>query len=470
MKRPNQPWLFLIKLLLISLLAFSWCTEPTAEEANWMERSPSARTLGELFGVNGYWGWGYNQYSRFNPPDSGQALFAPYVSHFRLYHDMTWDLPDPDTPIDFSQMANTGTPAKAWVNWDLEYPEWTKYGKPLQISLQMANFPADSWDEPYQSAYNYGFAYARHFGTTHGQGWVKTVEIGNEPWNYPPELYRQILDGMSAGVSAGDPAIEIYPCALQVNHSYFDRKPHFMNYLPTRLTPDLAGRMAGLNVHSYAWDSYDFSTHRTVMPEQAGGTFLEMYAMLDWRDKHLPDKKIYLSEFGYESAGGGNACPHRECLSPELAAAYAVRSLVLAHRLGFDRATWFYYADEEREGTFSRSGLVSSRSAGFREKPVFTALKTLLQHLGDRQICWTLSADQGLHAYAYGTTNEQPDALIAWYATETMDQTKSWTVPEGAWRVAPISIYSAEAASSTVVVEGGHSLEVGAMPMILLAQ
>ena len=117
---------------------------------------------------------------------------------------------DPDNPPHFEEMSlGHGTEAQWWLDWDWEYAGWNSAGLEVQVSIQFIadQFPRETFDDPYNSAYNYGFAFARHFGPTHGTGNVHVLEVGNEPWmsghGYPdPAFYREVLLGMAEGVKA----------------------------------------------------------------------------------------------------------------------------------------------------------------------------------------------------------------------------------------------------------------------------
>jgi hypothetical protein len=72
-----------------------------------------------------------------------------------------------------------------------------------------------------------------------------------------------------------------------------------------------------------------------------------------------------MTEWGWDSDGGGQACTKfPECTSEAAAAAYAVRGLMLHARLGVARSTWFFYGnlDDCDDHVFCRSGLTASMS------------------------------------------------------------------------------------------------------------
>ena len=62
----------------------------------------------------------------------------------------------------------------------------------------------------------------------------------------------------------------------------------------------------------------------------------------------------YLSEFGWDSSGGGESCAAPECVSELGQSLYALRASFIVARWGVVRASWFFYgnsaADRKGEG------------------------------------------------------------------------------------------------------------------------
>lgn len=370
----------------------------------------------DLLGVNGYWSWGTDQYSDQLAPDGGPYRFSPVASHARNYHNMTWDLPTPQAAIDFDQMAKgTGTPAKAWLNWDREYLAWNQAGLNVQASLQFYQFKPEDWKRPREEAHRYAQAFTSHFGPKNGNGQICSIEAGNEPWSYPAEVYREILLGMAQGAAAGDPAVEVFPCALQAVDPTAETQGIFKNYIGARITEEAAQLLDGINVHCYSYAAGANGQRAGVMPEHVNSSFWEILNAIRWRNQNMPGKKIYLSEWGWDSGGGGEDCTHSECVSERAAAAYAVRGAMIAARLGIDRATWFYYGnDKSPSSLYTRSGLVASGLAGFQQKGPFAALQNLVGLVGDKYFLQVVQEDENAWLYLLGDADGTPTHLVAW--------------------------------------------------------
>jgi hypothetical protein len=387
-------------------------------------------TIKEMLGVNGYWSFGTDQYSDQLGPDGGPYRFKPVATHLRNYHDLTWDLKSPSDPIDFGKMANGGgTPATEWLNWDREYRAWHEgAGMNVQASIQFYKFKPEDWKNPRADGRRYAEAFARHFGQKHGNGFVCSMEVGNEPWHYPAAVYREILLGMAEGAAAGDPTVEVFPCALQAVDPQAEKSGPWKNYIGDRITPEAAKLLDGINVHCYSYAyNPDFKTsfhsgtdsdshrRRGVQPEHANSTFWEILNAIRWRNVNMPGKKIYLSEWGWDSDGAGEDCTHDVCVSEDAAAKYAVRGALIATRLGIDRATWFFHAnDKTASSLYTRSGLLGSSKTGFAKKKTFLALQQLVEKLGDKYFISVLQENEWGWAYFFGDAGGKVTHLVVW--------------------------------------------------------
>lgn len=375
----------------------------------------SPASFKEMLGVNGYWSWGHNTFSSNLKAGEGPSLYQPVASHGRNYHDLTWDLTDPNQAINFSKMATKGTPAKEWMNWDKEYQAWSNAGLDVQSTIQFYRFKDSQWKTPYQSAYNYGNAYAKHFGTKQGNGLVCTIEVGNEPWAYNAKTYRSILEGMAKGAKKADPTIEVFPCALQAADPEAETHGMFKNYIGARISKEVIPYLDGINVHAYSYILDESGQRRSTFPEHKNSTFWEILNAIEWRDKNMPRKKIYLTEWGYDGEGGGEGCTHPECVSEGAAANYSLRTLLIAARLGLHRATWYFYANsEENSSLFTRSGLTTSKRFGFKKKEVYHVLRNLIEKYGDLHFTEVLQENSSGWVYAFSSANGVKKYIIAW--------------------------------------------------------
>lgn len=374
-------------------------------------------TMSELMGINGIWGWGYNQYSDELEDGQGPNHFKRLASHARNYHNMTWDITDPDHEPNYAAMAaGKGTQAKAWVNWDREYAQWQKTGLKTEVSLQFTNKAQaqSKWDLPYEAAYNYGYAFARHFGSLHGNGLVEAIEIGNEPWDYPADFYQIVLAGMASGAKAADSTMFVLPCALQAG---FPDEEHEKggNFLGARLADSTAQWLDALNSHHYSYTYNDKGTRIAVHPEHRESSMRGILNDIRFRDANLPDLPIYLTEWGWDSAGADEDCTHGECVSESAQAWYGLRAALWFARLGIDRLTWYFYANVEGGSSlYARAGVTGSKATGFKEKKSFRAFEAMIHHLGKAHFLKVVQENDDAWIYEMGDAAGHPAFLVAW--------------------------------------------------------
>lgn len=392
--------------------------------------NPSTVTMSELLGISGIWGWGNNKYSDLLDTGQGPELYDDICKHYRNYHYLAWDVLDPDTEPDYTTMANGGgTDAFWWLNWDREYQEWVNEDIPVQASIQMyqsyiGKFQDTAWtNNPWQTAYNYGYNFAMHFGPTHGNGMVEMLEVGNEPWVYDAAVYRDILDGMAKGVKTADPAMLVIPCALQASEEAAELSSNFRNYMGARIDEASLPYLDGLNIHIYSYHNRPTGSIYGTHPENLNSIYHEVHGAVRWRDQNMPGKPIYVSEWGWDHDGGDPLCTHFECVSERAAAAYASRGALMFHRLGMERATWYFYGDTDiaptnlaNNGTYrySRSGLTSSKANNFSKKRSFYAFEQLVNQLGDTHFLSVEQENEDIWMYLLGDEMGNPTHLVAW--------------------------------------------------------
>lgn len=435
---------------------------------------PSTVNLTNMLGVNGIWGWGTNQYSDLLPEGQGPSLYRPIAKHARNYHDMGWDVADPDNIPDYQQMAlGKGTEVQWWLNWDKEYYEWLKKGMNVQATIQIHNFKPQDWDKPFESAYAYSTQFASHFGTGKGNGLICTYEAGNEPWKYDAETYKEILYGMAKGVKDTDPELEVFPCALQAADPSMEETAIFKNYMGARLTPREAAYVDGINIHCYSYVNKPEGGRKAVHPEHPHSTFREAFNAIRFRNKNLPGKKIYLSEWGWDSAGGGEDCTHEVCVSEEEGAVYGIRGALMTQRLGIDRATWYFYANSDKESSlYTRSGLTGTGRTGFKKKKVYLAFESLLHHCGTSFFLKTIQEDEEAWVYLMGNAEGQATHLIAWRPIDLKENAAKVINLKGPYEAQQAIRIDGVNRTGTVIAlpdytNGSLMLEVDAIPLIV---
>jgi len=438
------------------------------------EAKMNKNTFRDILGVNGIWGWGFEKYADLVPPGRGADLFEKISSHARNYHFLNWDVMDPDTPPDYKKMAEgKGTEVNWWLDWDREYKKWTEDKMKLQTSIQFRDIPKAQWDDPYEAAYKFGYLFAQHFGPTWGNGLVDAIEAGNEPWYYEADFYKKILHGMTKGIKEADPKITVLPCALQAAFPANEYEGQFKNYMGARVTKELKPYLDALNTHLTPWSYNEKGEQVATHPEHPYNGTRAILNVLRFRNHNLPNLPIYVTEWGWDSDGGTESCVHGECVSEKSQALYAVRGALMLSRLGIDRATWYFFANENKESSlFTRSGLVSSLSTDFKIKKAFIAWEAFLNHVGDKHFLKVIREDEKAWIYALGDSRGNVTHIAAWAPidgdsnTFTNIEFASKYQPKAAWKIEG-KIKNGTSITLPKNENGKIKMEVGAVPILI---
>lgn len=435
---------------------------------------PANRPLKEMVGINGIWGWGTQDYSDQAPTSKATTLYSRVATHARNYHEMEWDVADPDiTPV-YNGMP--GSLHKTWLDWDREYQTWKNAGLIVQTSIQFTStwLPQHLWNNPYQAAYNYGYAFASYFGPTNGNGLVTTMEVGNEPWDYDSTFYKDVLRGMASGAKAADPAMEVFSCALQSADPTTEATGNLKNYMGVRLPANTAQYLDGLNVHHYSYIADQATGQRiATYPENPASTMRGIVSDIRFRDANMPGKKIMMSEWGWDSDGAGEPCYHSECVTETAQAMYAIRGLMMMDRLGVDRATWYFYGNLPfGSSLYTRSGLTGSKNTGFTPKKSFYAVEHLLEQLGDRYFLEVIKETSDVWAYLYGDSLGNPTHIIAWKPVEASSTTTTQLEVKRGFTADSVWVYDATANTPATTTlpknkNGEMTLDLTPAPMLI---
>ncbi|GMT45888.1 MAG: hypothetical protein IEMM0006_1720 [bacterium] len=406
-----------------------WGARPAAE--------PSQNTFAEAFGLNTFWSWGYSVYSDLLKPGTGPEKFKAVSKNLRSYEPLNWDMIRPQQIPDFTKMAaGGGTPAKKWLNWDREYKTWIRSGFNIDISLAFTqnSFPDSLWKNTYQEAYAFGKAYATHFSVKNNL--VGKIEIGNEPWGYNTSTYRQILTGMSAGIKSVS-KVPVIPGAVQAfapendNNNYISR---FINASDKNID--------GLNTHIYSYVFQENGKRTAVNPEDPRSEVWSMANLIRFRNKNMPGKPIYVTEFGFDSKGAGENCTHSECVSEPEQAIYGVRMAMILWRLGARQFYWYYFANVAYKSFLhNRSGLTGSYNTGFREKLSFKVFALLQQKIGSYHFEKIIREDNNVYAYLLKDYAAGSNIIIAWRPTASHhleQQPEQFSVPGKVSEIIPL--------------------------------
>jgi serine/threonine-protein kinase ATR len=383
--------------------------------------NPSEATYGESFGINTVWGWGYNVYSDLIPKDKGPWVFDKITTLARIYHRLDWDINNPQQKPGYSDMGNgNGTKANSWLDWDREYDLWKKTGFDIDACIMFNNdfFPDTLWKKPYSEALDLGKAYASHFVRNR---LISLIEVGNEPWNYDQHIYRRILNGFSDGAKSVS-QVTVLPCAVQAYDPYSEAN----NYITHYLDKEALKKIDGLNTHVYNYIFDRKGNRKAVNPEDPRAEIWSVANLKKYMDVNMPGKAVYVTEFGYDSEGGGEDCTHPVCVSEHEQAIYGIRSALILFRLGIRQFYWYYFSNVAYTSFLhNRAGLTASSGSGFKKKESYYAFKTLYSEMKDFRFEKVIAENDDVFAYQF-MNNNNDKVVIAWLPSTEEHHLHKW--------------------------------------------
>jgi len=358
-------------LSLSLVLALSGPVLVCAGEAS-ADRKPLFR---DFMGINGHY--------TFKPELYGQVCRLA-----RNYHSMNWDVKQPGDPITIPVCVNK-------VHWKNNvYGPWQKAGFETDLCLQFSGFEAGRsdyralWTNQESWCFAYGKALAAYFGPSGAEKLVTSIEIGNEPGaRFDQVLYRSIFQQIARGIRAADRQIKILTPAVQARSGddYIQDLRGFYG------DADILPLYDVINLHTYAsvprTNSSESPWNRSY-PEDPAIDYLRVVdEAIAWRDKHAPNKEVWITEFGYDACTR-EAMKNRKDWFLKLdwqgyddlqQAQYLVRSFLAFAERDVQRAYIYFYDDKDSPSVHGSSGLTRH----FTPKMAFWAVKQLYELLGD---------------------------------------------------------------------------------------
>ena len=397
------------------------------------------------------------------------ALYAPVCRLLRDYHPVDWDVGgDPTRPTAFPMAANG-------VDWGALYGGWNRAGYEVDACLMFESIPHANWKDPAHDARAYGAAFARAFGPSGGR-LATSAEVGNEPSKYSVEQYRTIFQGMASGLRAGDPKLTIATCAVMTG------KPDEWSK-PLDAIAGLEPMYDVLNVHSYPFQE-KWPTWRRSYPEDPSIRFLkDVDDVLRWRDAHATGKRVWLTEFGYDSATKPPPAdgPWKQWVgvSDDEQARFIVRAFLVLSATPLDRAYLYFFNDQDEPQLHGASGITRNS----HPKPSFYAMAQLYRTLGDYRYVRALARSDG-GTYCFEYEKPRPDGVAPTEKVFVAWTTKSQSGNDRAARTAlPIppeaNVYRAQRTATTAGeptalewarTDGHVEAEVGQSPVYLWAR
>lgn len=341
-------------------------------------------------------------------------LYKPVAKLVRNYHPLAWDLNgDPSNPPQFpvAREKITWQTFSDRVNWEDLYGSWVKAGYVVNASIMFESIKPDKWTNIKKDAYEYGKAFAKHFGPSGKAKSIEAAEVGNEPVDFTDAQYREIYESMAKGIREADPKMLIATCAVALGNK--DKYSKDIDILR-----GLVSLIDVLNVHVYSMEE-GWPTWRRSYPEDPKIVYLkQVQEMVDWRNKNALGRKIWITEFGYDSTTKPN---HKEGdfakwvgVTDKVQAQWLIRSFLVFAGMDVDRAYMYWFNDEDKPSLHAASGLTRN----FEPKPSFHAQAHLLKSLGSYRFEKALAQKPGeAYAYQFAAERGRDKIVVAWSPT-----------------------------------------------------
>jgi hypothetical protein len=399
--------------------------DPGAPPPWWQDLAGSGPTLREMFGVSSHMYQG--------PGDNAKRDFEFQIYQeaggARVREDFHWHKIEPaDDAFTFEPVATQVAMAQAA---GARLLPMLAYG----VDWAMTEGTTDSIDPDEYGAF--AGRLAREFCDE-----VKDYELWNEQnitrfWTKAPnpEHYGRFVKAAAAAIrdECPDARIVFGGLASYDDVEMFNRWGFLRRAFEAH--PDLCRSFDVLAIHPYTWFQYDPPEHDNRSPDapMESQTAMTTIARQILDAGGCGDVPIWFTEVGWPSYE----------LSEEQVGRFAARSFLLAAQDGVEAYYWYTFWDSRptteglrpHEAYFGLFGWAGEDGTARREKPAWTALKTILARMGDarfaRDPAVALGLPDDVHAPAF-VDDAGTITLALWDGREKPDET-----PQGAGEGGP---------------------------------
>jgi hypothetical protein len=159
----------------------------------------------------------------------------------------------------------------------------------------------------------------------------------------------------------------------------------------------------------------------TGISPEADNLKARLQEIIRWRNRQLPEKEVWLTEFGWAtrddspySAIGHTLWPHRVNVA-ELQAIWLVRAYLAGAAAGIDRMFMFMLSDEPEAGPFKSCGLIDQHK---QPKTSWYYVATLAHALKGMVFSGEIaSGDPDVWIYRFTTPDDSRSAYVLWCPT-----------------------------------------------------
>ncbi len=447
------------------------------------------------------------------------------AGYIREYHNWSWNAGDGDAkspayPNNVLAFAPANGGGGAW-NFDEYYAKLKKAGIMVCPSLKSSvkwltksdgDKPADptkdaATPEAYAAHADYMFQYAARYGNRKvadsalklapnqprlsGLGLLNYFENANEPdqwwkgrsgYSTPYELAAQCSAdydghrksmGATFGVKNADPNAKLVLGGLAgLNLEYLKAMKAWADW---HRDGDFPADV--INVHTYSNDIGGQGQSKAGISPDADKLKEKLKEIADYRDRYLPGRELWLTEFGYDT---NPASPQRAAAigstpSEEVQADWIVRSYFAIAAAGLDRAAQYMMRDvNPADATqYSSSGLVTEKGA-WKPKPSWYYTYTLKNRLAGMRFDGEIaSGNPKVLIYKFKSDNGN-GAYAVWCPTSENATVKDFVLPiAGAKTATLITLQNGETsgvATSLSSTAGKVTINVSEKPLLVLVE
>ncbi|WMJ74093.1 hypothetical protein RCC89_13095 [Cytophagaceae bacterium ABcell3] len=191
-----------------------------------------------------------------------------------------------------------------------------------------------------------------------------------------------------------------------------------------------------INVHHYSNDVGGQGDASIGVSPEEDGLKKRLKPIVDYRDRYLPGKEVWLTEFGYDiNQKSIQRAPAIGSFSPEeVQAIWLIRSYLEIAAAGVDRAAMYMVRDApalSKTTRFATSGLTEGKNE--RKRPSWYYLKSFVHILGSYTFDKEINNKDGINCYRFVEEETGNAIYVLWSPTSTQKEVKGYNfeIPEG---------------------------------------
>jgi hypothetical protein len=231
-----------------------------------------------------------------------------------------------------------------------------------------------------------------------------------------------------------------------------------------------------VNVHYY---SFGPGAPAPALSPEADGVEAKLAAVVSYRDRHMPGKPVWWTEFGYDTFGGSPL--HAPALGTNSAfvvqGQWLVRDLLAALAAGIERATVFELDDtctppaSACNTQFATAGLLAVSGS---PKPAWYYLATFRARLSSYAYVGTVPTTKAnVHVAQFVDTKGSGGAFVVWMGTSNASVTSGYalSLPAGTSTATAVALTDGRATGVETMLTpsaGAATLDVSETPIIVL--